>query len=274
MLSNLNWQIGNRSKIAFWKDNWTGLSSNLITLSIAPPSAEETDLKINHSSFVSEEGWNVQYIEHHFNLSVVNRIMAVPHPEDVEGEDYLMWNNWKLAPSSCRDRIWSWKVKERVKFLMWKLFHERMPTKENIAKWSDSLNSCPSCPDKVETCLHVFRDCQKAVKAPAQGFLKLNVDGASLDSRAACGGLLRDCKGSWISGFSAFVGFCSPLQAELWAILKGLIFASNNGWKNIMLESDSLQAISLFTNVGNDTRKIPLVAKIQVFLNKDLTVLL
>ncbi|XP_061370819.1 uncharacterized protein LOC133313462 [Gastrolobium bilobum] len=49
-------------------------------------------------------------------------------------------------------------------------------------------------------------------------------------------------------------------------------FAWNHGWKQIALESDSSQALSLLTCDGNDTRKLPMVAKIRVFLQKDWTI--
>ncbi|XP_061367067.1 uncharacterized protein LOC133310186 [Gastrolobium bilobum] len=367
--------IGNGKKIVFWKDNWTGLNSNLISFTNVSPTTEASDLKINNSSFISEEGWNIQFLLNHFDLSVVNQIIVILHPEEEAGEDFVSWKNRKPGQSivksayinlstsnshlinSSWDRIWNWKGKERVKFLIWNMYHGRMLTKENIAKWSDSSDSCPSCPEKSETSLHAFRDCHKASKvwlipmlhplphgffsstsfkewislnlnqrnihgkdwrdlfftvcnylwswrnkelhevnmkrpddpssvltesieeirycsikskhqelliappllsfpswtAPSQGFLKLNVDGAASDNKVTCGGLLRDWNGSWLCGFSAFIGSCSPLQAELWAILRGLDLAWKYGWKNIILESDSVQAISLLTIDGNET---------------------
>lgn len=54
-------------------------------------------------------------------------------------------------------------------------------------------------------------------------FVKLNVDASrSFDGSAGCGGLIRDSNGKWIRGFSKFVGNCSVLKAELWAVFEGL----------------------------------------------------
>ncbi|XP_061350333.1 uncharacterized protein LOC133295506 [Gastrolobium bilobum] len=395
MISNTSWQIGNGMKIDFWKDNWTRHSPNLLAHSHTLPSQEDLELKINNSIFLSEGGWNVQYLVNHFDLNVVNKILAIPHPDEEAEEDSLAWSNWnpgqsivKLAynnllcsnnpfPFDCWDRIWKWKGKERVKLFIWKMLHGRILTRESISKWSGTSNKCPFCPEMIEDCLHVFRDCWKARKIwllpmlhplpmgfltensfkewmilnlnsttsklkewrdfffticyylwfwrnkeiheeefkrpqdpsktiaaeieenrycwakftktftgnshshlpawwnrPEEDFLKLNVDGAVQGNRAACGGLLRDKNGLWTGGFSAFIGSCIPLHAELWALLKGLDFAWKHGWRKLVLETDSSQAFSLLTNHGNDTRKLPLVAKIRVFLQKEWTVLL
>ncbi|XP_061367963.1 uncharacterized protein LOC133310979 [Gastrolobium bilobum] len=395
MTRNLSWQIGNGKQVDFWMDDWVGCKASLLSLAINPPTADTVNCKVNHSMFSSEAGWNVPFLMHHFDSSIVNQIMAIPHPDGEAGEDFVCWRNTIPGQSLVKtaynnlsnlnpdlsvnswDRIWSWKGKERVKVFMWRMYHGRMLTKDFISKWSGSSNCCPSCPEDVETNLHAFRDCVKAKKvwylplfqplplgffsmvcfkewislnlivrktrvqdwrdlffiacnflwywrnkelhdgsakrpedpsldllelvresgccrklklqfenmspyiepstvwnAPSQAFLKLNVDGAVSFEKAACGGLLRDWKGNWICGFTAFIGNCSSLQAELWAIFHGLNFVWNSGWKNIILESDSSQAIGLLTSSGNDSRKLPLVTKIRAALNKDWSVLL
>ncbi|XP_061371034.1 uncharacterized protein LOC133313656 [Gastrolobium bilobum] len=390
MLNNTVWQIGNGRKIKFWKDDWVGNSSNLISITAAPPTDEDSDLTINHSNFCSEEGWNMQFLLSHFDQNTVNLILAIPYPEDGVGEDIIVWKYWNpnssivkmaycsqtasdSAPTdSCWNRVWKWKGKERFKILLWKMLHGRMLTKDRVTKWSGGSNNCHLCPDQVEECLHVFRDCFMAKKvwllpmfyplpqgffnpisfkewlclnlninscsgkdwrdvffvvcnslwiwrnkeiheegykrpvdpsiplaahieeircsfvhrsrevlsipalikpekwtAPNHGYFKLNVDGAVNGGQAACGGLIRGRNGDWIDGFSIFLGSCSPLMAELWAVYHGLVFAWNHNWKQITLESDSSQALSLLTLRGNDTRKLPLVAKIRVFLQKE-----
>lgn len=59
---------------------------------------------------------------------------------------------------------------------------------------------------------------------PPQGWIKLNVDGASQHNpgEASAGGILRDEQGSWLAGFSANIGKASNVAAELWVILLGL----------------------------------------------------
>ncbi|KAK8568721.1 hypothetical protein V6N12_007264 [Hibiscus sabdariffa] len=45
------------------------------------------------------------------------------------------------------------------------------------------------------------------------------------DSRAACGGVLRDHNESWLLGFAKFVGVCTAEEAKLWGIYTGLLLA-------------------------------------------------
>ncbi|PPD73938.1 hypothetical protein GOBAR_DD29131 [Gossypium barbadense] len=62
---------------------------------------------------------------------------------------------------------------------------------------------------------------------PQVGWMKLNRDRA-LNLRTkeiGVGGLIRDCRSDWVVGFCRFVGLCSLLQAELWAILEGIQMA-------------------------------------------------
>ncbi|KAK9007145.1 hypothetical protein V6N11_050978 [Hibiscus sabdariffa] len=64
-------------------------------------------------------------------------------------------------------------------------------------------------------------------KAPEQGWVCLNVDGAVLlqSGLGAIGGLARDSVGDWLVGFSKPVGHSDALHTELWAIYTGLKFA-------------------------------------------------
>lgn len=65
--------------------------------------------------------------------------------------------------------------------------------------------------------------------SPRDGTWKLNTDGSVIQSdlRAARGGLLRDCLGRVLGGFSSFFGLCNPVRAKLWGVLKSLCLASS-----------------------------------------------
>jgi ribonuclease HI len=78
----------------------------------------------------------------------------------------------------------------------------------------------------------------------------LDVDASSYRSLgvAGCGGLIRDDKGNWISGFSGPVDFADSLYVELQAILQGLLVT----WeieeiKNLSVRSDCKKALQLIT---------------------------
>ncbi|MBA0765641.1 hypothetical protein Gotri_014801, partial [Gossypium trilobum] len=71
----------------------------------------------------------------------------------------------------------------------------------------------------------------------------LSTDGAvARDSgNAATGGVARDRNGNWIVGFNRFLGVCSPFEAEVWAILDGILILLNKGYKQIIIMTDNLE---------------------------------
>ncbi|KAL4385034.1 hypothetical protein GQ457_15G026610 [Hibiscus cannabinus] len=87
---------------------------------------------------------------------------------------------------------------------------------------------------------------------PRNGVWKLNVDGARNlpDGSASCGGVIRDSHGTWIAGFSKYIGKCSALEAEFWAVYKGLVCAQRLNAESIVVESDNLNVVHALQNSG------------------------
>ncbi|XP_061350360.1 uncharacterized protein LOC133295534 [Gastrolobium bilobum] len=113
--------------------------------------------------------------------------------------------------------------------------------------------------------------CRVKWKPPPSGWWKLNVDAALRRNpcQAACGGLIRDEYGNWVSGFVYNIGSCDPLTAEFWGILKGLQFAWEMKVQNLIVESDSLQAIQAIVGKREDNACYALSNTIQRLLDKD-----
>lgn len=82
----------------------------------------------------------------------------------------------------------------------------------------------------------------------------MNVDGGVRGDTgsANCGGVIRDENGSWMRGFSARVGRCSVLEAELWGVLHGLQAAWDLGCRKVVLEIDSAKAVKCITENNGD----------------------
>ncbi|MBA0616518.1 hypothetical protein Godav_016560, partial [Gossypium davidsonii] len=78
---------------------------------------------------------------------------------------------------------------------------------------------------------------------PGDTWVFLFTDGAvARDSGyAAIGGVARDRVGDWIMGFNRFLGMCSPFEAEVWAILDGILILLNKGYKRITIMTDNLE---------------------------------
>ncbi|KAF5933851.1 hypothetical protein HYC85_030022 [Camellia sinensis] len=74
----------------------------------------------------------------------------------------------------------------------------------------------------------------------------MNTDGCSKEDpgQAGYGGLLRDETGTWIWGYFGKLGHCTSLEAELWDIYRGLTILFQKGTKDVVIESDSEQAIN------------------------------
>ncbi|KAK8607988.1 hypothetical protein V6N13_023446 [Hibiscus sabdariffa] len=101
---------------------------------------------------------------------------------------------------------------------------------------------------------------------PEDGWVKLNTDGArsSIDGRAAYGGVLRDHTGTWIRGFTRFVGQCSVVESELWGIATGMALAWELGYRQLVIETDSADALRLIEQKSKGGGPFTLVHRIHV----------
>ena len=83
----------------------------------------------------------------------------------------------------------------------------------------------------------------------ARGWIKCNIDGPMRNnSFAGCGSIFRDESGSWLLGFSKYVGEASALVAQLWGLLTGMKSAWSHGWRHVCFEMDSDIAFNLVNN--------------------------
>jgi len=105
---------------------------------------------------------------------------------------------------------------------------------------------------------------------PPTDWVKLNVDGALTvaHSIAGCGGVIRDHSGSWIVGFKRVLGSCTVIEAEQWAVYKGLKLAWDLGFKKIILESDAKNVVNMLM-CSNFNRCSLLVSQIQKMMTLD-----
>lgn len=90
-------------------------------------------------------------------------------------------------------------------------------------------------------------------KKPPSGYVKLNVDDIAFGNpgRAGFGGLVRTEDGKWIIGFSGFIGHTTNLHAELKGIQRGLQFLWEAGYRRVVCETDSMDAVHLIEGGNN-----------------------
>ncbi|KAL2481643.1 Uncharacterized protein Adt_34609 [Abeliophyllum distichum] len=87
-------------------------------------------------------------------------------------------------------------------------------------------------------------------RTPPVRSYKINTDGCVKDGVASGGGIIRDSSGQCIRAFFSFYGDCTILEAELRAILDGIILAQRLGLSVLWVESDSTLAIHCITKGG------------------------
>ncbi|EOY02236.1 Uncharacterized protein TCM_011923 [Theobroma cacao] len=104
---------------------------------------------------------------------------------------------------------------------------------------------------------------------PVPGEHKLNVDGSSRQNQtAAIGGVLRDHTGTLVFDFSENIGPSNSLQAELRALLRGLLLCKERNIEKLWVEMDALVAIQMIQQSQKGSHDIRyLLASIRKYLN-------
>ena len=86
----------------------------------------------------------------------------------------------------------------------------------------------------------------------------------------AVGGIGRSSTGDWLFGFTSNMGNGFAITAEIHAIKLGLESAWRQGYKNIVVESDSSLAVQFICRDPNPpTELIPLIQECRALIHKD-----
>lgn len=125
---------------------------------------------------------------------------------------------------------------------------------------------------------HIRQEVRVAWQPPDAGWVKCNVDGASRKGglTAGCGGIIRDSMGRWEEArFMMNLGRLDSLSAEIWSMAWGLDLAWEKGFKRVILESDSRQAINLIgRGILTEHPLVELVQRIREKLDRDWEIVL
>ena len=98
---------------------------------------------------------------------------------------------------------------------------------------------------------------------PTEEWVKLNVDGScdQASGKITAGGVLRNHLTEWLTGFVMNKGVGNALKAELWGIFEGISLAWRSGFRCVIVETDSLDAVKLISQ--DSTSNHPLYSIIQ-----------
>ena len=103
-------------------------------------------------------------------------------------------------------------------------------------------------------------------------WIKINSYGLvhMVNKLATCEGVLQDNIGKLAIAFACNRGICSVMEVELWGMWHGLKIAWRLGYKNIILEPDSIVVIQMVTSPISNTHLLSqLVMNVQHLLNRN-----
>ncbi|KAL9862399.1 putative RNA-directed DNA polymerase [Arabidopsis thaliana] len=113
---------------------------------------------------------------------------------------------------------------------------------------------------------------QVSWRKPNEGWVKLNMDGASHGNpeEATAGGALRDEEGNWNGGFVLNIGICTAPLAELWGVYYGLYIAWERRVARLELEVDSEIVVGFLTSGISDSHPLSFLVRLCYgFLSRD-----
>ncbi|KAH1039675.1 hypothetical protein J1N35_041418 [Gossypium stocksii] len=99
----------------------------------------------------------------------------------------------------------------------------------------------------------------------------LSTDGAvARDSgHTAIGGVVRGKDGNWIIGFGHYLGVCSSSKAEVWSILDGILLLLNKGYRQTIVQTNSLEVVQALNDMGMDELEITVLRRTQHIMNSE-----
>ncbi|KAE8726578.1 hypothetical protein F3Y22_tig00006613pilonHSYRG00064 [Hibiscus syriacus] len=93
---------------------------------------------------------------------------------------------------------------------------------------------------------------------PPAPWIKLNtgVTRRETDCYARCDGIARDNAVNWLFGFSKFIGACSVIDAKLCGVYVGLNLAWDAGFRQVILELDSMEDLNILRSDYNGAHSL------------------
>lgn len=89
---------------------------------------------------------------------------------------------------------------------------------------------------------------------PQSGRVKLNCDGSVSNNRehVGIGAVVRNADGGFLGAVGQRLNLrLDPYVCELFAIKNGLEFVLEQGWRHVVVETDSLEAVNVVNGVGD-----------------------
>ncbi|MBA0754307.1 hypothetical protein Gogos_021568 [Gossypium gossypioides] len=200
----------------------------------------------------SDGSWNLDLFRAWVSEDIINRIISIPPPHPDSGSDRIIWSQSTFGVFSDYGLMWSCLFG----LVAWRIWKNRNLFIFQHISWSASeVVKVSSCWNRHYT-YHVgdhFNNKQGSylMVNSDENWVFLFTDGAVArdSSYAATGGVALDRDGNWIVGFNRFLGMCSPFEADVWAILDGILILFNKGYKRIIIMIDNLEVGQILTDM-------------------------
>ncbi|GAU29492.1 hypothetical protein TSUD_65280 [Trifolium subterraneum] len=144
-MDNSRLQLGNGSKINFWNHDWCGSAlSSLFNF----PHHVQPNLHSTVSDYIANQQLHIPWQLQQSFPSLISHVTKVTIPIE-EKQDQLIWKHSKSGVLSLKDAyhftsparpkldwtrfIWNAAIPPSKSFMMWRLFHNRLSTDENLA---------------------------------------------------------------------------------------------------------------------------------------------
>ncbi|KAF7804246.1 ribonuclease H [Senna tora] len=176
---HVSWAIGNGESINFWEDKWV---EGLVELKSYCQNTEGIMLRKEHLiDYIDEAGnWKRSELMNLLQEEVLDKLVEMKPPDPQMEANIPIWNPGKNGDFSVRSAylsirdlkieeklvwkaIWKAKTQQRNKMLLWRLGHEKLPTRSRIASWSNMSPICQRCGNSRESNIHMIRDCARSV---------------------------------------------------------------------------------------------------------------
>ena len=183
----VRWRVGNGKSIKIWQDYWLPRKHPPQVLSYPLESMEKENAIVSTLINAGTRQWNEELIDGIFALEEAALIKKIPLGR-TESNDVLMWPYSPDGRYSCKlgyrflkeaadmelssrnteadtklwKGIWSLRVPNKVKNLLWCACRDALPTRANLVRRTiidDPL--CARCQDVHETPLHAFWLCKE-----------------------------------------------------------------------------------------------------------------
>ncbi|CAJ2675557.1 unnamed protein product [Trifolium pratense] len=175
---NMFWQVGDGYNIHAWNQEWIEPGLCVRNLCIIPNHMQDICVR----DLLDESGtWNWNLLVEWMPSNIMNKIAAIPIPNDANGRDTnagfggsssvfsvsAMYEQLCNFDSQNCDTLWQsvWKlhVAERVRCFVWLLLHDRLLTNYRKSRMGIGHAMCRYCGNIEETSLHALRDCALVV---------------------------------------------------------------------------------------------------------------